>query len=157
MVEAQKDKYARELATRDHYQYGRRSSARAAAQRSRGGGRSSGRGERPKAAADKDPGLHTPWFTYATMLACVGVFTYCMYLNDWTFEPTSINPLFGPSNQVLLDMGALSEPLVVNGGEWWRLFTPMVLHVGLIHLAFNMLSFYRVGGDLEMAFGGAVG
>merc|ERR1711968_262027 len=29
----------------------------------------------------------------------------------------------------------------------------MVLHVGLIHLAFNMLSFYRVGGDLETAFG----
>eukprot|EP00937_MAST-01D_sp_MAST-1D-sp2_P004963 g4963.t1 len=95
----------------------------------------------------------TAYFTNTVAVACVGVFVYSIYLNGWGFAPTDVNPLFGPSNCVLYDMGALFERSLVDHGQWWRLWAPMVLHVGVIHLLFNLMSFLRTGSDLECAFG----
>ncbi len=38
-------------------------------------------------------------------------------------------------------------------GEWWRLVTAMFLHVGLLHLAFNLYVLYLVGIPVERALG----
>lgn len=38
-------------------------------------------------------------------------------------------------------------------GEWWRLITSAFLHYGLIHLIFNMLALWWIGGPLEEAIG----
>jgi rhomboid protease GluP len=38
-------------------------------------------------------------------------------------------------------------------GEWWRLFTPMLLHGGLLHVGFNMYALYILGGSLERFYG----
>jgi len=38
-------------------------------------------------------------------------------------------------------------------GEWWRLFSAMFLHAGLIHLAFNGYALYIVGGVVEQELG----
>ncbi|WP_068826768.1 rhomboid family intramembrane serine protease [Pseudomonas sp. BMS12] len=34
-------------------------------------------------------------------------------------------------------------------GQWWRLFTPMLLHFGLLHLAMNSLWYWELGRRIE--------
>lgn len=54
----------------------------------------------------------------------------------------------------LLEAGAM-VPLLVASGEWWRLFTAIFLHIGLLHLAFNSLALLVFGGLIEEALGSA--
>ena len=51
------------------------------------------------------------------------------------------------------DKGALYGPDIVHGHEYWRLLTAGFLHLGLLHLAFNMLFLYFMGPMLEPAIG----
>ena len=44
-------------------------------------------------------------------------------------------------------------PAYVAEGEWWRLVTSGFLHIGPIHLLFNMLALWIIGRDLEAALG----
>lgn len=38
-------------------------------------------------------------------------------------------------------------------GDWWRLITPMFLHIGIAHFAFNSLIIYFLGAELERFIG----
>jgi len=38
-------------------------------------------------------------------------------------------------------------------GELWRLFTPMLLHGSILHIAFNMYALSRIGPSLERYYG----
>jgi rhomboid protease GluP len=38
-------------------------------------------------------------------------------------------------------------------GEVWRLFTPMLVHSGILHIAFNMYALYAFGPTLERFYG----
>lgn len=38
-------------------------------------------------------------------------------------------------------------------GQWWRLFTPMLIHFGVLHLAMNGLWFWELGRRLERVHG----
>lgn len=53
----------------------------------------------------------------------------------------------------MLHHGAMYEPLVVERGEYYRLFTCMFLHFGVQHLLYNMLLLIFVGNMLEKAVG----
>jgi rhomboid protease GluP len=53
---------------------------------------------------------------------------------------------------VLLSLGAKHNQLIVEG-QIWRLFTPIFLHVGVIHLAFNSYAIYMIGPQIECFFG----
>lgn len=57
-----------------------------------------------------------------------------------------------PTSRELVKWGADFGPLTTNG-EWWRTVTSMFLHIGIIHLAFNMYALYRVGELTERLFG----
>jgi membrane associated rhomboid family serine protease len=96
--------------------------------------------------------VYRPWFTFFIVVANVGVFLYCMWLASWNFESLTVNPLLGPSATLLVNMGAKDTAKIING-DWWRLFTPMFLHAGVIHLAMNMLMMKRLGQGLEESFG----
>lgn len=54
--------------------------------------------------------------------------------------------------EILVDLGALYGPYVLEEGEWWRLFTAMFLHGGMTHLLMNMFSLYLVGRGVEIYF-----
>jgi rhomboid protease GluP len=61
--------------------------------------------------------------------------------------------LGGSNNtEVLIRMGAKVTPFIA-AGEYWRLFTSMFLHIGLMHLAFNGYALLAIGTDLERLFG----
>ena len=53
----------------------------------------------------------------------------------------------------MLNHGAVFVPLVVDGGEYYRIFTSMFLHFGLQHLFYNMLVLIFLGDYLEAAVG----
>ena len=52
----------------------------------------------------------------------------------------------------LFYFGAKVNELVVQG-EYWRLFTAMFLHIGLLHLFFNSYALYLYGPAVEKLFG----
>ncbi|MFW6298968.1 MAG: rhomboid family intramembrane serine protease [Bacillota bacterium] len=66
-----------------------------------------------------------------------------------------ITLLFGGFNQeTLLELGALYEPLVIEEGQWYRLFSVMFLHGSAIHYILNTLfGLYIIGGALERQIG----
>ena len=55
----------------------------------------------------------------------------------------------GPS---LVRLGSNFGPYTADG-DWWRLLTSMFLHVGLIHLAFNMWALASFGPLIERLYG----
>ncbi|WP_071849117.1 rhomboid family intramembrane serine protease [Alkalibacterium sp. 20] len=61
--------------------------------------------------------------------------------------------LGGSTNtETLVFLGAKVNFLIVSG-DWYRLITPMFLHIGLMHLVFNALIIYFLGIQLETIFG----
>jgi membrane associated rhomboid family serine protease len=44
-------------------------------------------------------------------------------------------------------------PLLVDLGQWWRIFTAAFLHIGPVHLALNMLGLLVFGSELERQLG----
>jgi membrane associated rhomboid family serine protease len=52
----------------------------------------------------------------------------------------------------VLNKGILWGP-AVREGEWWRLVTGGFLHAGVLHLAFNLLALWTIGGVVERTFG----
>ena len=70
----------------------------------------------------------------------------------------------------LLDFGALANACVASpqsganygiqlsyscggGNQWWRLFTAMFLHIGVLHIGFNMWALAWLGAQAEQLYG----
>jgi membrane associated rhomboid family serine protease len=60
----------------------------------------------------------------------------------------------GATNRVMIQLGA-EDPLRVASGEYWRLFTSMFLHFGILHLALNMYALFIIGNVVEAELGRA--
>ena len=58
----------------------------------------------------------------------------------------------GPNGRQLIDLGAL-QPFLIADGQWWRLFTAMFLHAGLLHIGFNAYALYLFGTMMERELG----
>jgi rhomboid protease GluP len=60
----------------------------------------------------------------------------------------------GSENEaVLAQLGAMWAGAVVEGGEWWRLGAATFLHLGYLHIGFNMAALAVLGPWVERAMG----
>ncbi|HEX9695931.1 MAG TPA: rhomboid family intramembrane serine protease [Actinomycetota bacterium] len=57
------------------------------------------------------------------------------------------------AQRTLVRFGALVRPL--PEGQWWRLFSSMFVHIGLLHLVFNMFALTIFGPPMEERYGKA--
>lgn len=59
----------------------------------------------------------------------------------------------GSQNEAtLLSFGVKSNP-EIDSGEVWRFITPIFIHIGLLHLAFNSYALWVVGPHVEKLYG----
>jgi rhomboid protease GluP len=59
---------------------------------------------------------------------------------------------FSPDSKALIAWGANFRPITLDG-EWWRLVTNCFLHIGILHLLFNMYALAYIGLLLEPYLG----
>lgn len=52
----------------------------------------------------------------------------------------------------LIYYGAKVNPLIVMG-EFWRLVTPIFLHIGFTHILLNSITLYYLGTQMELIYG----
>lgn len=64
---------------------------------------------------------------------------------------TVIAYFFGGELRPLL----IHHSVLVDQGEWWRIFTTALLHASLTHILFNMWALYVLGPQIERAVGPA--
>ena len=64
---------------------------------------------------------------------------------------SGVSPL-DPEATVLVEWGANFAPLT-TAGEWWRLLTATFLHIGVIHILFNMWVLLSAGPFAERLWG----
>lgn len=86
-----------------------------------------------------------PWMTGVLIAGVVGWFLAMLVMGVDMFDPSSAE---------LVAYGANFGPFTLNG-QWWRLFSCMFVHVGLMHLVFNLWALYVVGPLLERMLGSA--
>jgi len=60
-----------------------------------------------------------------------------------------------PGVGVLVLNYGIQVNLLIQNGEWWRIFSAMFLHAGFLHVLFNMFSLYIFGPELEKIAGKA--
>lgn len=57
-----------------------------------------------------------------------------------------------PDSEDLFNLGAM-QPLAIANGQYWRLFTAMFLHAGLLHIGFNAYALWLFGSMIESNLG----
>lgn len=67
--------------------------------------------------------------------------------------PLNINPMVGPYPDALSEWGGKNSVLILENDEWYRLFTPILLHAGLIHLFCNVAVQLETGLFFEREWG----
>ncbi|WP_124068349.1 rhomboid family intramembrane serine protease [Clostridium sp. E02] len=55
--------------------------------------------------------------------------------------------------QFMVSHGAMYAPLVIEGGQYYRLLTSIFMHFGINHIMNNMLILFILGDNLERALG----
>jgi membrane associated rhomboid family serine protease len=89
---------------------------------------------------------YAAYVTWAILAICVAAF-----LADMALAGIADLSLFG-SGGPLVERGLIYAPAVAQG-EWWRIFTSAFLHLGLLHLAFNMYALWLFGPIMEQLYG----
>jgi rhomboid protease GluP len=76
--------------------------------------------------------------TRGLIVLLIMVFAYELYRGD----------------ELLKELGAMHAVLVLEQGQWWRIFSYQLLHGGPLHLVMNCLALNVLGRDVERHFGG---
>jgi len=61
----------------------------------------------------------------------------------------------GTDDQVLVAFGAKVNQLINERHQYWRLVTSIFIHIGYLHIFFNMYALYIIGQEIERLYGSA--
>lgn len=88
--------------------------------------------------------VRIPFVTYSLIAVSVVIYLLMgVFTGGW----------ISPSGEALVRFGSDYGPMTLYRGEWWRMLTCSFVHIGIIHLAFNMYVLYQVGPFLERLYG----
>lgn len=99
-------------------------------------------------------GAERPWATWVllginilTYLATVIISIVVLSLSGLPIA-NFLSPIAG-----VLHLAGWKENSMILQGEYWRLITAMFLHGGLMHILFNSIALYALGGEAERIYG----
>lgn len=80
---------------------------------------------------------------------------FFVFLLMWQSGNSLQEAIVAFDRDVLLAYGAKLNLLVRESDHWWRLVTPMFLHVNLFHVLINMYALWMLGPYVEKLYGSA--
>src|SRR5262245_1458772 len=84
--------------------------------------------------------------TNILIAVCVGVYIIGVAMSG------AGSIIAGATEHDMIRLGA-QQPFLVASGQYWRLFTSIFLHFGILHLALNMYALYIIGNVVEAELG----
>lgn len=94
------------------------------------------------------PSIKRPFFSVSLAIILVVYMIFFLAFNG--IAPLDQNWMIGPANvTAFVAWGAKVTPLIVEFGQWWRLFSPIVMHGGIVHLLINLVFLCTVTIQLE--------
>jgi membrane associated rhomboid family serine protease/Tfp pilus assembly protein PilF len=104
----------------------------------------------------EDPGyqpvMTTPWRRREAMPMLITQAFFGINVAVFIGMLLSGSSLMNPTGADLLAWGANFGPYTLTG-QWWRLLTSCFVHIGIIHIAFNMWCLWSLGGLAERLYG----
>ncbi len=100
----------------------------------------------PQTASDGRVAVNLPAKKPTVTYVIIGI-TVLMYGIQFLSTSLSSNGIDWP-----FILGGKINELILKG-QIWRLFTPVLLHGSLLHIAFNMYALYSLGSGLERYYG----
>jgi rhomboid protease GluP len=90
----------------------------------------------------------------AIVFVNVGMYIISLLLGPWS-SGFSLNPLslLSPSNRSLLLLGATGTVPIDRLHRWWTLISANYLHVGLLHILFNLIALRQIAPLVIREFG----
>lgn len=93
---------------------------------------------------------NVPVVTYMVLAACWAIFLLEPIYHFHTLGLQALSWI--PGNKTSLAFGAM-QPILIEHGQWWRLFTAMFVHFGFLHIFMNSIGLYSVGSLVERIYG----
>jgi len=92
--------------------------------------------------------LSRPWWARTLMGINLAVFVAMI-----VFGITQYNDFDGSTNDAVLTIFGMKVNPLIAGGQSWRLFTAMFLHIGVLHLLSNLYALHALGPMVEGYYG----
>jgi membrane associated rhomboid family serine protease/Flp pilus assembly protein TadD len=110
------------------------------------------RGEEPEDAIQ--PVMPVPWAggAVSSMMVTQALVGICAAVFVAMGAATGGASITEPTSHQLIEWGANAKTLTL-GGQWWRLVTYMFVHIGVMHIFFNMWCLWDLGGMCESLYG----
>ena len=93
---------------------------------------------------------------YSTLLMAANLILFGLTLAAFVQRRAGdidLSVIFGSFDSYTLVRFGAKYGLLIAAGEWWRFLTPIFLHGGLIHLAFNSMVLFDLGPAVEQIYG----
>jgi len=105
-------------------------------------------------ASEFQPVMPTPWAQSESMPMIVTQAIFGINVAVFVGMLLSGASPMSPSSASLLAWGANYGPYTLTG-DWWRLLTSCFVHIGILHIAFNMWCLWSLGAMAERLYGRA--